>query len=100
MIRDSVIYGLLEKYQEYVGKLNNKIKNMYPEIVLRCELKILEQFIFMKSNPVLIGVKVIKNMLKLGAKLSAVSGDINLCLGRVVSMQKNKKDVHIAKKNE
>jgi len=61
-----------------------------------CVLKILDNCIFNKKNPLVFGVEVLKGNLHIGTHLSDPTS--NTYIGKVVSIQNNHKDVEIGKK--
>jgi translation initiation factor 5B len=96
IITDSVIYSLNKKYNEYITKINNKILQLCPNIVSDISLKILPQYIFLKKNPILIGVKITMGEIKVGTLIK--TDDINL--GKIIGIQKNNKAVDKANKGD
>lgn len=96
ILHSNIVYELLEKYNKYCSELDNLIKQKHPNIFPKCEVQIMEQYIFIKKNPLLFGVKVLKNKIIKGMLLQTN----NLVLGRVVSIQKNKKSLDEADSNE
>ncbi len=69
------------------------------------QLKVLDQYIFTKKNPIIIGVKVIKNSLYKDSIVSAnlYKDDLlvkTLNLGKITNIQKNRKDIDKANLND
>ena len=99
LIFEQTIYKLKEKYENHLKSVHNKIHQMYKHLS-RVELEILPQFIFIKTSPILMGVKVKKGILVEGKKLAAVKGDKTILIGEVTSIQHNKLDVKEAKEGD
>ena len=75
------------------------IKKTLPnEFAIPCELQILPQYIFMKSNPILIGVKIINGELYTGTTICTFIGKNMLILGRIEEIQLNSRKVESTKK--
>lgn len=97
LIGEKTVFKVIEKYKEYVNNCDAKFYNKYKNIGESFELKILPEFMFMKSTPLLFGVRVMKGQFKVGTLVIAVKGDKELLLGNVTSIQKNKKNVDTMK---
>jgi translation initiation factor 5B len=97
IISDSIIYGLFNHYKNFINEINKNLKMIYPNIIKQVRLKILPQFVFIKKNPLLFGVKVISGELKKDNIVEAVNNLKVLKLGKVIGIQKNKKNVDIGK---
>lgn len=100
IISSNIVYRLIENYQKFCADLNDQILKRHPGMMPSCELSIFEEYIFMKKNPILIGIKVLKNKLRKGVVLEATKDDKIVVLGPVISIQKNRKDVEDAEKND
>ncbi len=96
---DNTIYKLKTKYQNYKKEIASKIKLNY-EKLKEVKLEILSQFIFMKTTPLLFGVKVKSGELKVGKKLIAIKDNKSVLLGEVVSIQHDKEIREQAKVND
>lgn len=92
-----IIYHLFDQYKKYHDDLVLERKEMArSEIVFPCVLKILPQCIFNTKNPIVLGVEILEGELHLNTPLSIPS--LNLYVGKVVSIQNNRKDVVVATK--
>jgi len=100
ILSDGIIYKLFEKYHNYVDALNNELKKEYPNIIKSFQLKILPNYIFMRKNPLLFGIKVIKGCISIGNSIEATKGTDKLLLGKISSIQRNKKDINMANEND
>jgi translation initiation factor 5B len=89
LLFDQTIYKLKNLYENYLKSLTQKIKIEYGHLA-NINLEILPQFMFLKTSPLLFGVKVKKGLLKTGTVLVAVKGDKNVILGKVTSIQYDK----------
>lgn len=102
LITSNVIYQLMEDYKKYYDeaievkkkKLINEGKAVYP-----CEIKILKDHIYMTggSDDILVGVKVVRGKLCKNTQLITLNKTL---LGKVTSIQKEKKDLDEAKVND
>jgi translation initiation factor 5B len=104
LIHHDIIYRLIEGYEAFCQESNEKLQTMHPNLLPRCELKVLSQFIFMKRNPILMGVKVVKNKLYPNMIIQACTETKphkrQCILGKVVSVQKNNKTLQEAETGE
>jgi translation initiation factor IF-2 len=89
IIFDDTIYKLKNKYINYTKNITSKIKNDYGHLA-EIKLEILSQFIFMKTTPLLFGVKVKRGELKIGTNLIATKNGKSVLLGKVMGIQHDK----------
>ncbi len=99
LLFDNTIYKLKTKYINYTKSITNKIKAEYGHLA-EVKLEILSQFIFMKTTPLLFGVKVKHGELKLNTILAAYKDGKQVLLGKVISIQHEKDTREKAKVNE
>ena len=100
IITDNVVYKLIEKYQNYCKELDDKIRKLNPNLFPVCKLQILKQYIFHRDTPIVMGVKIQTNKLNLGTVIKATLDKKHIILGRITSIQKNKKNINTANVNE
>jgi translation initiation factor 5B len=97
IFKAEIIYHLFDQYTKYKKELFEQRKEaVRDKMIFPCELKILQNCIFNKKNPLVFGVEVVKGNLHIGTHLSDPS--TNTYIGKVVSIQNNHKDVEIGKK--
>ncbi len=104
VINHSIVYHLVEDYRKYAESLNDKIKKNHPNLRPRCEVQFIPEFVFMKKDPILIGVRVLKNSLNPGMYLeckkkmttTTSTGGGVMVLGKITSIEKNNKPVESA----
>lgn len=96
IISGEVVYQLIKDYNTYVEKLDEGIRLMYPSLTPVCELKIIKEHVYLKSNPFLFGVKVTKNKFTIGTMFKTN----NIILGRVIGIEKNGKPIKEVVENE
>ena len=89
IINDKIVYNLVDEYKLFSDSINNDIRNKYPNLGNKCIMSILPEYVFLKKNPLLFGVKIIKNELKIGTIIEAIKDDKCITLGHVTSIQKN-----------
>jgi translation initiation factor IF-2 len=100
IIIEKTVYKLISKYSDFVKGLNDIFFKKYPNIGHELKLQILPQYIFLKTTPLLFGVKVLEGEVKQHLIVCAKKGPIEITLGKLTSMQKNKKNVDIGKVND
>jgi translation initiation factor 5B len=70
IIDDVVIYGLIEKLEEYLEKKREEEKlRVLSSLVYPCELEVLPGYVFRRSNPAIVGVRILKGRLRPGTYL-------------------------------
>ncbi|NPA85949.1 MAG: translation initiation factor IF-2 [bacterium] len=75
IIIDNVIYKLVEQFQEYVKQLEQQeIEELFSKIVLPCKFKLLPEFIFRKSKPAIVGIKILAGTLRPGVTIIREDG--------------------------
>lgn len=99
IIFDDTIYKLKNKYINYTKTITAKIKNDYGHLA-EVSLEILPQFIFMKTTPLLFGVKVKRGELKVGTNIVANKNGKSVLLGKVMGIQHEKDTREKATVNE
>lgn len=97
LIAEKTVFKVIEKYKEHVKKCDEKFYNKYKNIGESFQLKILPEYIFMKTTPLLFGIRVIKGQFKVGTLVTAVKDNKEILLGNITSIQKNKKNVDTMK---
>ena len=91
----NIIYHLQDQFEKYMQDLRQTARdNSKP--VFPCVLQILDQFIFNKKNPIVMGVKVLEGVVKAGTPLCVVKEDATgnrsvLTIGRIGSLEMNNK---------
>lgn len=94
-----IIYHLFDSFTEYMKKIEDeKKKTKLTEAVFPCELKIIEDYVFNKKDPLIMGVKIVAGILKIGTPLYVP--DKKIKIGNVLSIELNKKGVEKATKNQ
>ena len=97
IFKAEIIYHLFDQYTKYKKELFNQRKELVRDkMAFPCVLKILENCIFNKKNPLVFGVEVLEGNLHIGTHLS--DPITNTYIGKVTSIQNNHKDVDIGKK--
>ncbi|AGK62213.1 translation initiation factor eaIF-5B [Archaeoglobus sulfaticallidus PM70-1] len=98
VFRDEIIYSLIDsfvKWREEEKRLREKQK--IEELVKPCKIKLLKEYIFRRSKPAVVGIRVLAGELKRDAKLIKADGSP---AGSVRSMQKEGENVPVAKEGE
>merc|ERR1712046_39976 len=95
-----IIYHLFDMFTEYRRDLVAAAKEeAQAGAVFPCVLQIYEQHIFNSRNPILVGCKVLDGQAQLGTPICIPSADF-ISIGRIVSMQKDHKEVSTAVKGD
>ena len=94
VIREDVIYTLMERYEEWVYKKREEIERAKREAVPRPGMiKFLPGYVFRVSKPAIIGVRVLAGRIKPGMKLIKEDGKV---VGTIKSIQSEKKSLNEA----
>ncbi|OMJ18052.1 Eukaryotic translation initiation factor 5B, partial [Smittium culicis] len=102
-----IIYHLFDAFTAYTKEITEqKRKDMAPEAVFPCVLKMIPGAAFNKRDPIVIGVDVVEGQLRLNTPICVVN--INpetkarevVSLGKVTSMEINHKTVTVVKRGE
>ena len=101
IISNNLIHKLFEDYDVWTKQLNQELRQRHPNIIENFKLQILQQFIFRKNDPILIGVKVTKGILKKDSIVKVIkTNGLEILLGSITNIQKNKKELTEGKANE
>lgn len=95
------LIGEYEKYREEIGKqelelIKTKFKD---DIQVPVILKVIPKYVFNKSDPILVGVKIKEGTLYLGTNLRTVNNDKFVDIGEVIEIRLNDKEVEKADKD-
>jgi len=92
-----IIYHLFDQFTAFMRGLSEARRAEAEAIAVHpCVIKILPSHIFNKKDPIVLGVEVIDGTLKLGTPLCVPQ--LNLDIGKVISIQNNHKEATTAKK--
>ncbi|KCZ76464.1 translation initiation factor aIF-2 [Anncaliia algerae PRA109] len=95
-----IIYHLVDYYKEYVNTSMQNLKSKYAEdCIYPFELQILPNCVFTKRSPLVLGVEVIKGKLLINTSVFVKKDGIER-LGKIVSIENNKKAVTSAVKGD
>lgn len=98
-----IIYHLFDNFTKHMDEFKEEQRRKNAGIaILPCVLKIIPDCIFNKKDPLVFGVKVEEGELRCGTPLCVLSNDKStphLKIGRVDSIEHNKKPVTVAGKN-
>ncbi|SBT39133.1 translation initiation factor IF-2, putative [Plasmodium ovale wallikeri] len=99
IMQKDIIYHLFDAFTLYMKKIEDEKKqSKLSDAIFPCELSIINDCIFNKKDPIVIGVKIDCGILKIGTPLYIP--EKNLKIGHVVSLESNKKSCDKAKKGE
>lgn len=94
VIREDVIYTLMERYEEWVYKKREEIERAKREAIPRPGMiKFLPEYVFRVSKPAIIGVRVLAGRIKPGMKLIKEDGKV---VGTIKSIQSEKRSLNEA----
>ncbi|KAJ6230469.1 eukaryotic translation initiation factor 5b [Anaeramoeba flamelloides] len=92
-----IIYHLFDRFTEYMKEVKeNKFRQFKDKLVFPVIMKILPKSCFNSKDPIILGVKICEGSLRVGTPI-CVSSKKNILLGKVVSIQLNKKSIQVAK---
>ncbi|MDP3026714.1 MAG: hypothetical protein Q8N63_03325, partial [Nanoarchaeota archaeon] len=98
VLKEEVIYRLIERLQEFRKETENEIKKeKLMNLASLCKLKILPQFVFHNSHPAIFGVKVEGGIARHGIELINLDGEE---IGKIKALQSDGKGVEEAKKEQ
>lgn len=97
---DNIIYNLVDQYQKFKESIHDQIRAAHPSIVPKARLQILEQYVFIKKDPILVGVKVLANKITKGVVIETTNRNKQLVLGTILSIQKDNKPVEQAEQGD
>ena len=84
----------LDFYKDYTEKILNDGKlQMQNEAIFPVHLQILPKCVFCSRSPLILGVKIIQGTLKLNTPLAAIHNNEICRLGKVTSIEENKKPI-------
>ncbi|KAL1561545.1 photosystem II [Salvia divinorum] len=93
-----IIYHLFDQFKAYIDNLKEeKKREAAEEAVFPCVLKIMPNCVFNKKDPIVLGVRVVQGIAKIGTPI-CVPGREFVEIGRVASIENNHKPVDYAKK--
>lgn len=96
-----IIYHLFDDFTKYTAELNEQKKAEKKDAaVFPTILRIIPDCIFNKKDPLIMGVHVEEGSLRLGTPLVVLNGKEQLFLGRVASLEHNRKGVQFAKRGD
>ncbi|RLF43445.1 MAG: translation initiation factor IF-2 [Thermoplasmata archaeon] len=91
VIKEDVIYTLMERYEEWVYKKKEEIERAKKEAIPRPGMiKFLPEYVFRVSKPAIIGVRVLAGRIKPGMKLMKDDGRV---IGTIRSIQSERKSL-------
>jgi len=95
-----IIYHLFDAFTKYMDELKAKRREQFAhQVVWPCILKIKPGCVFNQKNPIVLGVQVLDGVLKIGTPISVPCREF-VELGKVTSIEVNKKAKQEAKKGE
>lgn len=93
IFKADIIYHLFDQFTAYMNALvEQKRKDMAPQAVFPCVLRIVPGCVFNKRDPIILGVDVVDGTLRVGTPLSVPSQG-NIGIGKVTSIELNHKNV-------
>ncbi|CRG93650.1 translation initiation factor IF-2, putative [Plasmodium gallinaceum] len=99
IMQKDIIYHLFDAFTNYLKKIEEEKKqSKMTDAIFPCELSIINDCVFNKKDPIVMGVKIESGILKIGTPLYIP--EKNLKIGNVVSLESNKKSCDKARKGE
>lgn len=98
IFKADIIYHLFDQFTAYMKDITEqKKKDLAPQAVFPCILKIVPGCVFNKRSPLVLGVQVVEGILRVGTPI-CVPSQGNVMLGRVSSIEANHKPLDQVKK--
>lgn len=101
IFKADIIYHLFDQFTAYMTAITEqKRKDMAPQAVFPCILKIVPGCVFNKRDPIIMGVDVVEGILRIGTPICVVQqpGNVVCSLGRVSSIELNHRHMEQVKK--
>ena len=101
IFKADIIYHLFDQFTAYMTALTDqKRKDMAPQAVFPCILKIVPGCVFNKRDPIIMGVDVVEGILRIGTPICVVQqpGNVVCSLGRVSSIELNHRQMDQVKR--
>jgi len=101
IFKADIIYHLFDQFTAYMNALTEqKRKDMAPQAVFPCILKIVPGCVFNKRDPIILGVDVVEGILRIGTPICVVQqpGNVVCSLGRVTSIELNHRQMEQVKR--
>ena len=101
IFKADIIYHLFDQFTAYMTALTEqKRKDMAPQAVFPCILKIVPGCVFNKRDPIIMGVDVVEGILRIGTPICVVQqpGNVVCSLGRVSSIELNHRQMEQVKR--
>ncbi|KAK4524486.1 hypothetical protein GAYE_SCF03G2387 [Galdieria yellowstonensis] len=96
-----IIYHLFDQFTAYMEQIRKARKEeASSDVVFPCVLRIVPNCIFNKKDPIIIGVQVVEGIARVGTPLVVRNGTTFLDIGRIQSIEQNKKPVTVARKGD
>lgn len=94
IFHSNVIYRIIDEYKDWLLEIREKrIQKMLESVNRPVVIKLLQDYIFRRSDPAIFGVEVIKGYLKRGTELEREDGKV---VGKVKDIQKENRPVDAA----
>lgn len=101
IFKADIIYHLFDQFTAYMTALTEqKRKDMAPQAVFPCVLKIVPGCVFNKRDPIIMGVDVVEGILRIGSPICVIQqpGNVPCSLGRVTSIEVNHRHMEQVKR--
>ncbi len=98
VIEDAVIYRLLDKYEQFLKEEREREKRETIEkLIVPAKIKILPGYVFRRSNPAIVGVKVLDGVIRVGYPLMRDDGKT---IGVIKGIQVEGRPKEVAERGE
>ncbi|KAK4534933.1 hypothetical protein CDCA_CDCA03G0958 [Cyanidium caldarium] len=97
-----IIYHLFDRFKAYMEEVRERRRReAETDVIFPVCASIVPNFVFNKKDPIIVGVHIDDGILRCGTPLVAVGADGAMVdIGRVISIEANKKAVPMARKGE
>ncbi|KAI9491052.1 P-loop containing nucleoside triphosphate hydrolase protein [Zychaea mexicana] len=104
IFKADIIYHLFDRFVEYSNTMmETKRKEQAGQAVFPCVLKMVPGAIFMKKNPIVMGVDIVEGQLRIGTPICVVRPNAEgvrevVRIGKVTSIEKDHKSLDVVRK--
>ncbi|MCX8175928.1 MAG: translation initiation factor IF-2, partial [Candidatus Bathyarchaeota archaeon] len=96
VFQNNIIYRLLEEYMDWVKKLEDeKVKRTFESLIKPGKVRVLQGFVFRRSNPAIFGVEVLAGRIQPQYPMLRFDGN---SVGRIIQIQERGENMHEAVK--
>lgn len=94
IIRNDVIYRLIEEYEELVDEIERSQQNAVLDNIVRpCRFRILDDHVFRQSDPAVVGIELLSGTLRRNSRVALFDGNGPTSVGVLKGIQSQGEDI-------